>query len=95
MGQIRVRGLGKKYKVYSNRTGKLLEWLSGDRLVRHRPEWALREVSFEVADGESLGIIGMNGAGKSTLLKVLSRIVTPTTGRAPPLAHALAAAPAR
>lgn len=76
--RVCARGLGKKYKLYSRARDRLVEWLGG--APRHREEWALRGVSFELANGESVGIIGMNGAGKSTLLKILTGTTQPSEG---------------
>lgn len=77
---IAVEQLGKCYRRYSDRWGRLAEWVSGGRAVRHESRWALRNVSFEVAPGEAVGIIGRNGAGKSTLLKILTGTTQPTEG---------------
>jgi lipopolysaccharide transport system ATP-binding protein len=89
---IEVDSLSKKYRLgeYQAAYGTLRETLvhAARRVARkehHSPEreiWALRDVSFDVPEGQVLGVIGRNGAGKSTLLKILTRIATPTTGRA-------------
>lgn len=79
-GAISVRGLGKRYRIWARRSDKVLDWLSGGRRATHRDAWAVRDVSFEVAPGEALGIIGMNGAGKSTLLRMLAGTTVPSTG---------------
>ena len=77
---IRVQRLGKRFKIYPNPWGRLTEWVTGGRAVRHQDFWALRDVSFSVRQGQSLGIIGINGSGKSTLLKILSGAMHPTEG---------------
>jgi lipopolysaccharide transport system ATP-binding protein len=88
---IEATGVSKRYRLgeYQAAYGTLRESLvhAGRRLAgrEHRSPtqelWALDEVSFQVREGEVLGVIGRNGAGKSTLLKVLTRITTPTSGR--------------
>jgi len=79
-GHIVVNNMGKKYKCYPNRWTRLGEWLSWGKYQGHKATWVLRNLSFEVKDGESLGIIGVNGAGKSTLLKLLTRTSAPSEG---------------
>ena len=89
---IEVEGLSKKYRLgeYQAAYGTLRETVvhAGRRLTgreHHRAStelWALQDVSFDVPEGEVLGVVGRNGAGTSTLLKILSRIVSPTAGRA-------------
>lgn len=84
---IRFENISKCFALHQHRPHSLQETLI--RLVPWRRQaptpteefWALRDVSFEVADGETVGLIGPNGVGKSTVLKLISRILEPTSGR--------------
>ena len=84
---VRVENLSKSYRLQNaaGRNSTLRDALVNTFKNRTKARkvdilWALRDVSFEVQEGETLGIIGHNGAGKSTLLKILSRITRPTSG---------------
>ena len=85
---IEVRDLGKRYRLGSSPTlgyktlRESLTLRKKQERVSNETLWALRNVSFDVGQGQVLGIIGRNGAGKSTLLKLLSRVTDPTEGEA-------------
>ncbi|HEB53017.1 MAG TPA: ABC transporter ATP-binding protein, partial [bacterium] len=78
---IEARNLSKAYRLYRNPYGRLLEKLPWNKGKRYHTEVrALQDVTFEVAKGECVGLVGTNGAGKSTLLKVLTGTTFPTGG---------------
>lgn len=77
---IRLRGVSKAYKVFDRPEDRLKQMLWHGRKKYYTEAWALREMDFEVARGEVVGIVGRNGAGKSTLLEVICGTVAPTTG---------------
>jgi lipopolysaccharide transport system ATP-binding protein len=90
---VRAEGISKRFRLGAAVQGRLTETVSnaverplrallGKGAPRRDFLWALKDVSFEVGEGEVVGFIGRNGAGKSTLLKILSRITEPTEGYA-------------
>ena len=72
MVDVSFRGVSKRYRIRSQ--------AGAGPFAGRRDFWALKDVTFDVARGETLGLIGHNGAGKSTILKLLSQITTPTAG---------------
>lgn len=74
-----VRGLGKAYRDYASEWLRVVSWFGASPRPRHE-HWVLRDVSFAVRRGESIGLVGRNGAGKSTLLKLIAGTLRPSAG---------------
>jgi lipopolysaccharide transport system ATP-binding protein len=79
---ISVKNLSKKYRLYDSPQHRLKEALHPFRKKYHRDFWALKDVSFEIRKGETVGIVGRNGSGKSTLLQIICGILQPSEGEA-------------
>lgn len=77
---LRVERVSKQYRIYERPGDRLTESLTRGRLKRHREFWALKEVSFEVERGTTVGVVGPNGCGKSTLLQIIAGTLEPTHG---------------
>jgi lipopolysaccharide transport system ATP-binding protein len=81
---IRFEDVSKQFTLHRERPRSFQELLlSWRRYQRHKPEkfWVLKDLSFDVAKNETLGVIGPNGAGKSTILKLIAGIIVPTEGK--------------
>ena len=77
---IRARHLSKAYRLYANEQQWMKQVLFGSWRTYYRSFWALKDISFEVGRGESVGILGRNGCGKSTLLQIVCGMLRPTGG---------------
>lgn len=76
---IRVKDVTKLYKLYDRNIDRLRDSL-GFESGKYKEHYALRNLSFDINKGECIGIIGTNGAGKSTILKIITGVLTPTSG---------------
>ena len=77
---VRADSVSKKFRLFKERNNSLKATVLRGRRVISEDFWALRDVSFEVEEGETFGLIGENGSGKSTMLKCLTRILRPNEG---------------
>ena len=77
---ISVKKVSKVYRLYDRAIDRLLESISIRKKSYHKDFFALQDISFSVKKGEAVGIIGTNGSGKSTMLKIITGVLTPTSG---------------
>lgn len=77
---LKVEGLSKCYEIYDFPRDRLFQLVCRGRKKFFREFWALRDVSFELCRGETIGVLGFNGAGKSTLLQIICGTLNPTSG---------------
>ena len=77
---IEVKDVTKVYRLYDKPIDRLKESLSLTHKSYHKDFYALNSLSFTVEKGQTVGIIGTNGSGKSTILKIITGVLTPTTG---------------
>lgn len=80
MKAIQVRDVAKRFKIYYDRNRTLKERLLFRKRNRYDERWVLKDISFDIEQGEAVGLVGENGCGKSTTLKLLSRILFPDRG---------------
>lgn len=80
MKAIQVHDVAKRFKIYYDRNRTLKERLLFRKRNRYDERWVLKDVSFDIEQGEAVGLVGENGCGKSTTLKLLSRILFPDRG---------------
>lgn len=78
---IQLEHVSKIYRLYDSPKDRLKEALHPFRKTYHKDFFALKDISFQIQQGESVGIVGANGAGKSTLLKIISSVATPSSGQ--------------
>ena len=78
---ITVKDVTKVYRLYDKPIDRLKESLSPTHKSYHKDFYALNGLSFNVEKGQTVGIIGTNGSGKSTILKIITGVLTPTTGQ--------------
>lgn len=78
---IKINNITKVYKLYKKPFDRLIEVLYPFNKKFHKEFFALENITFEINAGETVGIIGKNGSGKSTLLKIITGVLTPTTGQ--------------